>query len=296
MRQLVAPLRSRLSIFLGARVRVFLPYAIFVVFAFVSLAILDNRLQTIKFVWHLVILLLLSLLYGVLNAWLLERKLFKDKSAIYKSLLTLLANFLGLLFFIRIAKSVGFWDISLMYQWVYLPALIMFSFPWLFYQSILAILRVPRLHYAPYTFESLKDVLAEYHFAELRDRGIRWVFEEDFDEVEPADNYRIRTHLPQEFKNIELGMLFKGVLSFHNHNLLPQRPIHFYADNEFYGWTFEHCPYWFLPNYRRAVDPLRSIKKCHLRFRRISEEERSKSTTKLTRKFRAATIYITRSK
>ncbi|MCB9267552.1 MAG: hypothetical protein H6558_21215 [Lewinellaceae bacterium] len=297
MRQLVAPLTRRITYLFLPKVRVYLLYALFFLLAFRALAFLDNRLAfgAGQFTPRLAILAGLALLLGAVNAWWIDRKMLQGRSAAIKTAVTFGANLLGIALFILASRYVSFREFSDPYRWLFLPSLLLFALPWLYVLAVKAIAGVPRLRYAPYVFESLKDVLAEYRFAEDEDRGIRWVFEGNFFEINASGTYRLQTHLPLDARQTQLGPLFKGVLSLHNHNLVPQRPIHFHVQEGFYGWEFHHCPYWFWPARRRALDPHWTLKRNGIRFRRVSEEERLKSTNKLTAKFRAGTIYVTRS-
>lgn len=298
MRQLVAPLQGKVKVLPLTGAREYLAYFLMMAGIFVGIALLDNLLARweVSAPYHLIILLVVVLLTGSLTVWMLHQKLLSNTTAWEKAFIIIGANLLGVLFFILASREARFGEMNSVYLWAYLPALLLFSFPWILYRAVLAIAGVPRLRYAPFVFESLKDILAEYRFAEDNSRGIRWVFLDDFFELDASGNYTVRTHVPLDIRNIQLGLLFKGMLSLHNHNLLPQRPIHFHEKDKFYGWEFSKRPYWFWPSRDVALDPYRTIKRNRVRFWRVSEEERSRSTENLTQKFRASTIYVTRTK
>lgn len=301
MRPLVAPLKNKLNGYRWPGIREYLIYTLLFAALFALLARIDHWLPNGNVLMHLAMLLLIVLLAGTLHVWLLSEKLLRDKPDWVKTFVTFGGNLLGIFFFVLASRQASWQHLSPAYQWAFLPALLIFSFPWVWLLTVLALANVPRLAYAPLTFKSLKDVLAEYHFAEDDTQGIRWAFEEDFQEVDASGFYYLRTHTPLEVGRLQLAMLFKGALSLNNHNLHPQRPIHFVYHNEtagqgFYGWQFYHRPYWFWPQRRVALDPNKTLQANRLRFRRITPEERAQADRKLPKNFKVAIIYIKRSK
>lgn len=314
LRSIVAPIRTRLNPLRYPVVRQYLPLLLLTSVLFVALALLDKKLPDaqLKVVAHFAWLFCISLAFGVLLAWLFEKKIFQNRSTAQRSLLVLAVVIWGMVLFFALTQK------NLVYQRLYLPTLGLVSFPWFCWRAIQAVAGVPQLRFAPFVFDSLKDVVAAFRFAENAALGIRWVFESDFFEVDVSGNYIFRTFVPNDVRDQPLGQLFKGVISLHNITEVPQKPIDFQIsktpqksdnlsdtpqkpavsqrDKNFYGWEFYDYPYWWWPQRKRFLDPYKSIRKNGMRFWRISEEERLKSVVKLLPKFRAARVYVRRSK
>lgn len=300
IRQLVAPVKSKLNLSRLAGLRDYLIYALLVMILFALIARLDGLIPYESAVMHLAGLMLIALLAGMLQVWILGDQLLTKKAIWVKSLAIVGGNLLGMIAFIIASRAISFSNLPEIYRYAYLPALLTYTLPWLWLHSVLNVAGVPRISYSPMMFDSLKDMVAEIHFVNEA-RGIRWVFEDDFYELDASGTYQMRTYTPDGVKTYPLGTLFKGALSLHNHNLSPQQPIHFkYRDEEqkerAYGWQFYHYPYWFWPARQVAMNPEQKIKTNDLRFRRITAEERMQSTQNLHKNFKVATIYVKRTK
>lgn len=296
MRQLFAPILSKIrSAIWRPAIRPYIVYALFMAIVFAGIARLDHSFfQTIPAAAHVALLMLLAFILGILFLRYALEKYFAGPRPGIKTLLVAGGNYWGIAFYYIICRKLGIQDQLQVYTFAYAPALLAFSLPWLFVLTVQALADVPALRYAPLIVGHLRDVIAEHRWADNRDKGIRWVFEDGFTEVSSSGKYDFRTYTPFEVEGMEIETLFKGLLSLHNHNLSPARPILFETADGPYGWHFQHCPYWFLPGFRCAISPLRTVKKNGLRFRKITEEERSRSKEKLSPRFRVATLYISR--
>lgn len=295
IRSIVAPVRNRLNFRRWPLVRKLLPLFVMSVVLFGLLAFLDARLVRLSTIPHLSVLLAVSLLFGALLAWILEKKLFTESTLTVRSLLLLGLVVIGIGVFIFISPRIGRAGSAPLYVWVFVPSLLLVAFPWFFWRAVTALANVPQLRFRPFVFESLKDVIAAIRFAEDETRGIRWVFEGDFYEMDPSGNYSFRTFLPKDARELPLWQLFKGVFSLHNITECPQQPIDLRAGQAFYGWEFYHYPFWWWPLRKRFLNPYQTVKKCGVRYRMITKEERARSVVKLVPRFKAGTIYVIRS-
>jgi|GEM_PF-2129158 len=296
IRNIVAPLRSRLNIRRHPIVRKYIPLLLLATILFAAVALLDSRLANLRVTIHLAVLVFIALAMGSLVTWLFDKKVFQDQTILQRTMLLLIVVLWGVFIFTVISPHIGRTGSKQVYLELYMPSLLLFLLPWFYWRAVTALANVPQLRYAPLVFESLKDVIAAFRFAEDETKGIRWVFEDDFQEVDPSGLYAFRTFTPKDVKDLNLGQLFKGVISLHNITECPQKPIDFKSGNDFYGWEFYHYPYWFWPQRKRYLSPVKALRKLGVRFKRVSEEERAKSIVKLVPKFRAATIYVNRSK
>jgi len=298
MKTIASPITAKLTATVQRKgVREYLLYGGLLILLFSGLALLDNRLARREVALHLALFVSLLLLLGSLHGWLLERKwFFPHLTTRRKALLTLGAALLGALFFALFSRQVQIGEPNPLYAQIFLPAVLLFVLPWTMYRSILAIAAVPPLRYAPVYFDSLKDVLAEVRWTEDDSRGVKWVFLDDFQEADASGTYVFRTHTPHDVRKQELQFLFKSMLSLHNHNVHPRRPLHFMEHGGAYGWRFHHLPFGWRLGRQRALDPGRTLQQNGVRFRRLSRTERERAGTKLHPKFKVATIYITRTK
>lgn len=298
IRQMSASWRSRLNVHRHPIVRRYVPLLLLATILFALVALADLKVN--NWGWtvptHLAVLVAIGLVMGILLTWLFDTKIFQDQGLWQRTLLLFIFVLLGIFVFITISPHVGLNGIEDAYKWIYVPSLLLILLPWSFWQAVVAIANVPLLRYTPFVFESLKDVIAAFRFAEDETRGIRWVFEDDFEEVDLSGSYSFRTFTPKDVKVLSLGQLLKGVLSLHNITERPQKPIHFKSGDEFYGWEFHHYPYWFWPSRKRYLSPEKTLRKLGIHFKRVSEEVRARSVVKLVPKFRAASIYVTRLK
>lgn len=288
LKQLIAPLTSRLNIRNHPAVRQYLSLVLLTTVLFAALALVDTLLPK-DVVTHFVLLLALSLVFGTLLAWLFEKKIFQQYRLMQRSLLLTAVVVWGMVLFAMISHGS-----KPEYQQVFLPTLTLVALPWFFWRAVRAAASVPQLRFAPFVFESLKDVIAAKRFAENESIGIRWSFADDFYELDPSGVYIFRTFCPKDLKNLELGYFFKCVISLHNITEWPQTPINFKSGQEFYGWEFYDYPYWWWPGRKRYLSPFKVISKSRIRFWRVSEDERAKSAVKLVPKFRAARVHVTR--
>jgi hypothetical protein len=240
---------------------------------------------------HLAALVGIVLLLGLLLIWFLQRKMFMDYSNIHQSCLVVGIISIGMVVFAIVSPH---WN-EISYVTVYWPSLVLIGLPWFALSTIIELAGVPQLRFKLYVFDSLKDVIGAVDFTDEL-MGISWVFKDDFYEVDPSGIYQFRTFLPKDLKEHSLGKLFKCVISLHNINKHPEKPIHFMEDNEVYGWEFYDYPYWFWPQRKRYLDPQKLMKPSRFLFQKISEHQRVKLQTKLSPEFKATTIFITRSK
>lgn len=298
MRQLFSPIlaKIRATIWRPA-IRPYIVYALFMAILFIGIAKLDARFfQKMNVHWHLSLFILLAATLGALFIAFTLSKYFPNLKIGAKTGLIIGSNLWGMLFFALASPKIGWQKSSPLYLQVFLPALLSFSLPWLFLCAIRAIASIPSLRYLPLIIEHLRDVMAEIRFAENKDVGIKWIFEENFFEVSSSGNYSFQTYTPYKVEtDFTLEYLFKALLSLHNHNINPMRPIVFETKEGLHGWEFHTPRRWRWLGQRRALDPFKTLKNNRLRFRRVSEEERRKSKEKLSPRFRVATIYITRS-
>lgn len=295
MRQLFGPIltKIRATIWQPA-IRPYIVYALFMAVTFAGMARLDYRFfQRMDARWHLCLLISLAITLGILFIVFALPKHFPNLKSAAKTWLVIGGNAWGLLFFAVASPKVGWQNASPLYVQVFLPALISFSLPWLFWCAICAITVIPALRYLPLQVEHLRDVMAELRWAENKDKGIRWVFKDDFKEVSSSGQYHFQTYTPHKVEGNALEHLFKALLSLHNHNLNPLRPIVFETKEGLYGWEFHTPCRW--SGQKRALNPFKTLKDNRLQFRPITKEEQPKSKENLSPRFRVATIYITRS-
>lgn len=296
MRQLFGPILTMIrSTIWRPAFRPYIVYALFMAIVFAGMARLDHRFfRDMAPLWHLTVLMALAALLGVLFIAFALSRYFPGLKSLAQTWLIVGGNAWGLLFFALASPKIGTNLTSPLYVSVLLPALFSFSLPWIFLCAVRAIAAIPALRYLPLVIEHLRDVMAEIRWAENKDKGVRWVFEDDFMEVSSNGCYQFQTYTPHKVEENSLEYLFKALLSLHNHNLNPLRPIIFETKDGLYGWEFHTPRAWPRTSERRALDPFKTLKKNGLRFRNISEEERLKSKEKLSRRFRVATIFITR--
>lgn len=292
MRSIIAPLRSKLNPLRLAVVRQYLMYGMITLITFAAVAMLDRSLTELPAIWHLLVLTLLAAGLGGLNLWLLLTRLLTEKSTAAKTWILIVSNLAGIGVFALISPSVSWQAADPLYVRVLLPALLFFLFPWSFYQALRYWLAIPPLWYQPVEVQSLKDIVAEIRFAENQQRGIKWVLEDDFYELDTSGVYVQNTFTPEGVGEIELFRLFKGFLSLHNHSLQPQNSVDFKQA----GWQFYHCPSRWRPGRKRAMNPSKTLRQNHLRFWKVSKKERARSKLDLSDGFEAATIYIRRTK
>lgn len=297
-RRYFGPMLSKLNPRKHPVVRKYLLVVIIAIGAFSLIVFADRLIDRFQSdaLLHLSFLLATCLVTGTLLAWIFEKKIFITLNIIQKSLLLCLCVLIGIGMFIILCPKISWFGGEPVYRNVYLPCLVLTLTPWYFLRAVCAVAAIPLLRYKAFVFESLKDVIAAIRFAEDETKGIRWVFEQGFYEVHPEGKYPFRTFLPKDAKGLNLSQLFKGVISLHNITEFPQNPINFQKGQEFCGWEFYHYPYWFWPSRKRFLNPCKPIDKQGIKFHRISDEEREKSTVKLVPKFKAGTIYVIRSK
>lgn len=285
----------KLDFFLKPRVKSSLLYSGFLILAFVIIAIVDIFLKELGNKPHLIFLLALLLLLGALNIQVLAIDRFSCFSNPEKGLLTLGGNLVGVIIFINCSPLVDFPDIIELYGFIYLPALLFFTLPWILKQSIRSILAIPALRYSPIVIKRLP--IAKCRFKD-HSRGIIWIFEENFFEKDESGRFLFRTFLPNGNPDIPLGELFEAVLSLHNHDKEPGKPIHLKSKPSWYGWSFYHFPHPRLRATARALDPLRPLDGNKIHFSQLSLEERPKEgrqNPKLPAKFKVTKIYVKRS-
>jgi hypothetical protein len=299
MKQLSGIIKGKVFGFIRPAVREYIMYFMFLAVSFGLLIVLDGLLWKFSIPFRMAVLLVLVILFGVLHVWLMRTRYLKNKSITIKSVFTLLGNLFGIIIFATIPRQGHVLTGSPLefnlFQWGYLAYLLLFSLPWFFKLAIEAFSSIPRLKYEPIQIRSLKDVIAEQRWTENELRGIKWVFDEGLED-DKLTYYHLRTFTPKEVREIKLERLFKGLLSLHNHNLFPQRPMKFRYAGGNYGWEFYHNPYWLFPKFRRALDPAKTLRESRLKFWSPTREEREGSTVKLLPKFKTTTIYIKRSK
>lgn len=296
VRQLIAPVYKRLNLLRHPAVLPYLAAGLIATFTFGLLARFDQYLSTLTAVWHLSALLATATGFGILLSCLLERNFFPVQHPVRQSLFLLTVVAWGMVVFALLSPYLGWHKSETIYLKVYWPALGVAALPWFFGSAVKALAEVPQLRFAPFAFDSLKDVIAAICFAEDETKGIRWVFENDFYEVESSGSYDFRTFLPKDLKQHTLAKLFKSVISLHNITECPQQPIDFKNGKDAYGWAFYDYPYWFWRQRRRYLDPDKFMRRGRFHFRKLSERERARSVVKLVPGFRAASIYVTRIK
>lgn len=260
---------------------------------FILLILVDSRLHDVSVQMHLTVLLTSSLLSGLLWYWLLLTRWFQTVAIKYRYVAMVLCWCAGMLVFAW--RSPGWNDSARLYTHVYWPSLTVFIFPWLFSTTIDIIARVPPLRFKPVVFDSLKDVIAAILFTEDETKGIEWIFEPDFYELDESGVYQFKTFLPKNLKEYPLSYLFKSVISLHNITVNPQKPIHFLQQGEPFGWEFYDYPYWFWPSRRRYLNPSKLMYPSRFKFIKLTAAQRARSSAKLVPGFRAAVIYVTRS-
>ncbi|HOY05725.1 MAG TPA: hypothetical protein PLO67_10015 [Saprospiraceae bacterium] len=294
MARLFAPLQSRFNVRNHPVVRkVLLP--LFVVSAlFALLAGMDARISDdpSRIVFHFRAVAAMAFLAGLLLAWLFEARWWQGYSVARKNLLLAGSVLWGICLFCLISPRVGWQNTAPGYLGMYLPLLLTAGIPWFFWRTVCSLAAIPQLRYAPYRFDSIQDAIATVDWSQNLQVGIRWVFIDDFSEVSPDGIYTFRTFTPNTLKTIPLGHLFKALLGLHNIQTRAQTPILFQE----YGWEFYNYPYWFWPRRKRYLDPYKIMRKLRVRYPVVSKLERQRASFPLHRRFRSATIYVTRSK
>lgn len=226
------------------------------------LSALDTRL-------HLLLFMAAAVLLGLVNAWLLDKKLYAGFPDWLKAGLGLAANLLGAVIFIFFSSG----SLTDFHLPLFIPALMLFSLPWFFGAALRAILAIPALEYQPLCIGGLKDIVAEINWAEDESRGIVWQFE-NLEEMAAGGQYWIRTHTPYRVEDMTLKDLFKGLLSLHNHNLNPGQPIHFREGSQLHGWRFYCQRGWLFRARPKPLDPERTLARNGIRFRLLPRNER----------------------
>ncbi len=289
IRQIMAPISAKLNIRQHPLVQQYLTSLLVMVVLFGALAFFDiqlnKKIPEVGIMPHFLILGSLALLFGILLCWLFEKKLFQDFALAQRSGLLVLTVILGILLFAFISLK-GEREIPAVYLRVYIPTLILMLLPWVFRHTLLALVSVPLLRFRPYVFESLQDAIATINFGVDKTRGIRWIFEDDFTEVDPSGCYsfKLLNPPPDILQAVSLAHLFKATFAEHNIARCPNEPIQFESEDKFYGWVFYDYPHRFRPELKRYLDPSKSIKELRLPLRRASKV------------VRASTIYVTRLK
>lgn len=262
---------------------------------------------------HLYCFMAVVLIVGTVNWWILERPIYNNLPLWAKASMTLSANFLGGVFFMSFLTNsqVGL---------VLLPALLLFSLPWFFVAAYGALMTIPALQYHPIQVLNLRDIAGEINWAENEERGIIWEFEQ-LAEMETETPYGVRTHTPHNVMDMRLKELFKGLLSLHNHNISPGRPIHFKEQRIVrqiasetnvggsaqskvvehvevpLGWRFFHQKNYYLWQSWQPLDPEKTLCQNGVRFIPLSKEERAAITNLrkgLSPKFKTTKIFIER--
>ena len=292
MKSIIAPLRAKFNPFQTTFVRQYMIYGMIALFTFMGIAMLDRLLAELPAIWHLLSLLASVIGLGGLHVWLLRTRLLTEKSTAAKTWLLIVFNLAGIIMFAILSPALGWQASDPFYTRIILPALLSFMFSWLFYQTLICWLAIPPLRYQPVEVKSLKDVVAEIRFAENKQRGIKWVFEDDFYDMHPSGTYVQNTFTPEKVGEMVLFRLFKGFLSLHNCNLKPENPISFQQA----GWQFYHCSNLWQPGRKRAMNPSQTLRGNSLKFLKISDQERTRSRLDLPAGFEVATIYIRRTK
>lgn len=252
---------------------------------FFIVAYLDSYLKGWSSQEHLLVLLVVVLLLGIINEWLLRKKLLVNISDLIKTGLTFLGVFLvALLFFIKHRP------LDTAYLELYLPVLSFFMLPWVLGLTFRAHLTIPALKYKPTKVADLQASVGKYDFRQNPNKGIRWVFGDDFTQADESGMYHFRTFTPMKVEDILLADLFEGLLVYHNINRNPEQPIDFNG----VGWEFCHHSALFFPVGAKALNPEKSIAQNGLRFRKPSAKERAKMPSNLSDTFKYTTIYIKR--
>lgn len=291
IRQLIAPIFARLNLL---RYPVVLPYLIIGVsaaFIFGLLGMFDRYLTTLEVLMHLSVLVIAGLIIGMLFLWVFEKKLFADRRVLVRSWILITTIIWGMVIFALTSPFIGWRNSRPVYLSVYWPALLVAALPWFFWRAVIALTGVPQLRFTPLVFDSLKDVLGSVRFTE-GDKGIRWKYLPDPTTLDDTGQYIYKTFLPKNPQDYTLAHLFKSIISFHNITDHPEKPIIF----KNFAWEFYYFPYWFWPLRKRYLNPAKSLQPERFRFIKVPKEERERSQAELPPDFRAATIYITRSK
>ncbi|MEM9886186.1 MAG: TssN family type VI secretion system protein [Bacteroidota bacterium] len=265
-------------------------YAVLWVVVFVLLAFADRLLKDTAAQVHLMGLMILVILLGVLNWWLLHKKMLVEESEGVKSFVTILTTLVGVLLFFLFSK--GQEDFTY-YSNLYLPAFSLFALPWFFMLAYQAHLKVPAWRYSPIEVESLGEWVGKISFAADQSRGIRWIFGDDFHQHDASGMYSFRTLTPLNVKDYKVEDLFGGLLAFHNYNMRPQEPIKF----ENAQWQFHQYSPWFFPKGRRMMNPKWTLAQNGLYFKRLSAKEHLEMQNirdDLPKDFKYTTIYVRR--
>ncbi len=264
------------------------------------LGLIDNYLVDIHPFWHVMILCFCLLSVGIIAIILLENTFFQSNSEGINAFWLIVANVIGVIVFVLVSASVQFFEAELYYAKLYLPCLFCLPLPWFYQVAFKHVKSIPSLSYAPFRIDTLSDIIGTYYFTNAKKRII-WIFEGDYPEFKTSGDYHFRTFSPTNLK-VELekmGDLFKGVLSLHNHNVHPDRPILIQHGEGVFEWELEHCPHILFPRFRKSMDMEGSIRQNELKFRRplslstsISQNRRKNPIQHST--YRVATIYVKR--
>lgn len=291
IRQLIAPIFARLNLLRHPVVLPYLVISVSAAFAFGFLEMFDRYLTTLEVFIHLIILVGAGLIIGLLFLWVFEKKLFAGRSVRVRSWILITTIIWGMVIFALTSPFIGWRNSRLVYLLVYWPGLLVAAVPWFFWRAVIAMALVPQRRFTPLVFDSVKDVLGSVRFTE-GDKGIRWKYKPDPTTLDDSGQYIYKTFLPKNTHEYTLAHLFKSIISFHNITDHPEKPIIF----KDYAWEFYDFPYLFWPLRKRYLNPAKSLQPERFRFIKVPKEERERSQAELPPDFRAATIYITRSK
>ena len=158
---------------------------------------------------------------------------------------------MGVIIFILFKYGINWRAIDIEYGALYLPGFILFSLPSLFSLSVKALLEIPKLSFAPYSFESVEDAIG-VKFDGLK--GVVWIFDDITNQP-----FEYRTRVNKERLNETLGELFRQVVALNNFDPHRKYSIPFNDNGKPIEWRFDLLDAGNFSKGKKQLDPLKKI-------------------------------------